>query len=332
MYEILGISVVLSALLMLNACASGVAAIGWRVFGQFAIRFSARTRADLIFTTRVAAPTMAALSIIVFLIPSYLSYEPRPTSEVVSKKLAALAIVSLASLTFASGQALRSLLATRRLRKEWLAMAQRIDLPGMNIPTFSIDHGFPIIAVVGTLRPRLFIAGNVLAALSDEELAAAIAHECGHLTARDNLKRTLLRLCRDLLFLSPFGRAVDRLWAETAECAADEFAAQASPGTALNLASALVTIAKMVPAGKPKIPVAAFLVGDEVRGVKARVRRLLELASSHRFGQSGTPHSARLSPWAALLLFVAVATAAGTNHTVLASVHKVIERFVSLLS
>ncbi|MFN2578570.1 MAG: M48 family metalloprotease, partial [Pyrinomonadaceae bacterium] len=111
---------------------------------------------------------------------------------------------------------------TNQLTRKWLSQSERIDLPGIQIPALRITHPFPIIAIVGTFRPRLFIAREVLLSLNQEELAAAIAHECGHLSARDNLKRTLLRICRDTLLLVPFGRAVDRAWAECAESAADE--------------------------------------------------------------------------------------------------------------
>lgn len=331
MYELLGICVVLSALLTLNACASFATAIAWQVFAPFTLRFSARTRADILFTMGIAAPALAAISVTLFLIPSYLTYEPRSTSEVVSKKLAALAIISLAGVAFAFWRAARSWFATRTLRKEWMAISERIYLPGTTIPTFRIAHRFPIIAVVGTLRPQLFIAADVLRSLNKEELAAAIAHERGHLAARDNFRRTLLRICRDTLFLVPFGRAVDRVWAETAECAADEFAAQCSPATALNLASALVTIAKMVPVGaRADVPLAAYLVGvAENQGVKARIRRLIEIASTDVHKRNGG--TVRWLPLTSLIGLSVFAVLVASNAKVLIAVHAVIERAVSLL-
>src|SRR5438094_213015 len=137
MYELLGICVMLAALALLNACASLGMAVVWRLLALLVDSFSARTRADLLFMLRIAAPV----------------------------------------------------------------------------------------------------------------LAAVIAHECGHLSARDNLKRTLLGICRATLLLVPFGRAVHRAWPRSGESAADEFAAEQTPPTALNLASALLTIAKMVAAG-----------------------------------------------------------------------------------
>src|SRR6185503_5338698 len=148
--------------------------------------------------------------------------------------------------------------------------------------TFELNHEFPLLAVVGTIRPRLFVADQVLSSLTPSELRAAIAHEAGHLSARDNLKRSLLRVCGDALLLVPCGRSLDRAWADTAEAAADEYAAHESSAAAINLAAALVKVAKMVPKGpRATLPIAAFLVGsEEDRGLKARVRRLLEIASN----------------------------------------------------
>jgi len=333
MYELLGICLVLAALLMLNAGATVVAAACWRLLAPLTKTFSARTRADVLFSLRIVAPVMAAIVIALLLIPSYLSYEPRSTSEVVSKKLAALAIISLGSVAFAIWRTVRSWLATRALRKQWVADAEPIELPGMNISTFKIAHRFPIIAVVGSLRPRLFIADDVLRSLSEEELAAAIAHECGHLAAHDNLKRTLLRICRDSLFLVPFGRTLDRVWAETAEGAADEFAADKSPLAALNLASALVRIAKMMPVdARAEVPVGAYLVGvEQGQGVRARISRLLELASTERHHKGANPRAMKHLTLISTVGFLFIAAAVASNARVLIAVHAVIERAVSFL-
>ena len=94
------------------------------------------------------------------------------------------------------------------------------------------------------MRPRLFIAEQVLDALEADEIAAVIGHEFGHIAAWDNLKRLAMKLCGDILIV-PFGRSLDSDWSEVSERAADEFAVgQGSRSTALNLASALIKIAR----------------------------------------------------------------------------------------
>jgi len=331
MYEFLGISVILAALLLLNAGASLVTALGWRLLSPLVASASARTRADLLFTVRMAAPAFAIIIVGLFLIPSYLDYEPRTTTEIVSNKLAALALVSIASIAFAMWRTIRSWVATATLRKQWLLMSERIEVPGIDVPAFRIRHSFPIIAIVGTARPQLFIADDVLSSLSHEEMAAAIAHECGHLAARDNLKRTLLHLCRDSLFMVPFGRTVERMWTENAESAADEFAAQQGAATALNLASALVRIVKMVPAGsRADVPLGAYLVGaEETPGVKSRIRRLIEMSSSNSLKPART--LSHLLPLASFTAFAVVAAICATNAKVLLGVHTIVEFAVNLL-
>jgi Zn-dependent protease with chaperone function len=334
MYELLGICLVLAALLTINALASLTAATGWRLLARPMSGYSARTRANLLFLLRISPPALAIIGVAAFLVPSFLTYEPYSTTEVVSKKLAALAIVSAVGVGFALWRCIRSWWATKSLLRKWLASAEQIGLTGVPFPVFRIRHRFPIIAVVGTIRPRLFIAQHVLSTLSDEELIAAIAHESGHLAARDNLKRLVLRACRDALMIVPCGRSLDRAWAESAECAADEHAAQKSPATALDLASALVKIARMVPAGShAAMPVAAFLVGnEEARGVNARIGRLLEIASTNNF--SRTPNSTldRIFAISVFGSLIVRGVVVADNAQVLMAVHSLIEQAVRVLS
>jgi Zn-dependent protease with chaperone function len=333
-YELLGISLVLASLLTINALASLAASVCSTLLRRLLQNRSARTRAEILFVLRVSPAVLALISVSLFLVPSYVGYEPYGTSEVVSKKLAALAILSAIGVAFALSRAFRSWFATRKLLQEWLSSAVKIELSGTGMPTFRIPNSFPIIAVVGTFKPRLFIAEHVLETLSPEELMAAIAHEGGHVRAQDNLKRSLLRACSDALMIVPCGRSLDRAWAEAAESAADEHAAQQSPETALNLASALVKIAKMVPVGaRAAVPLAAFLVGaEETRGVKARVRRLLEIAS-HGYLRRIRPHTfSGIVPAAWFCGLVVLAVMLATNPVVLVTIHAAIERAVKLLS
>jgi hypothetical protein len=132
----------------------------------------------------------------------------------------------------------------------------------------------------------------------------------------------------------PCGRSLDRAWGEASEAAADEHAAQESSSVALNLASALVRIARMIPAEERQVmPSSAFLVGgEETRGVKARVRRLVELAS---FDPSMLRTSApifRFMPWIFLTVVVVVGVTIESRPQVLARVHHFIEHVVAFIS
>jgi len=334
MYELLGITLVLAMLLAVNAVATAAAAGLWHVCKRPLLRCSARTRAELLFVMRMGPPVIAIIWIVAFMIPSYLVYEPYKTNEFVSKKLGALAAISAIGVTFAIWRGLRSWQATRSLLEKWLRDATPVKLDGVDVPAFRLTHSFPIIAVVGTLRPRLFIAEHVLHSLSRDELVAAVAHEYGHMAARDNLKRSLLRASRAALLIIPCGRSLDRAWGEASEAAADEYAAQQSSSVALNLASALVRIARLIPADqRVAMPSSAFLVGgEETRGVKARVKRLVELASIDPKSPVSRAPLIRLIPWFVLVAVVAMGLTIESRPAVLATVHSFIENVVAVLS
>jgi Zn-dependent protease with chaperone function len=222
------------------------------------------------------------------------------------------------------------------LLKEWLASSTPVRLDEITVPTFVLRHTFPIIAVVGAIRPRLFIADQVFASLPHEELAAAIAHEYGHLAAHDNFKRSVMRISRAALLLIPCGRSLDRAWSEASESAADEHAAQRSSLVALNLASALVRIAKMIPKGQQQImpaSVSAFLAGNEdTPRVRVRVKRLVELAATDPRQLVSSAPLVRFMPWVVLTMLVVTSITVESRPQVLAAVHAFVEEVVEFLS
>ena len=336
MYEFLGITLVLALLLTINATATLVTVGAGRAGKRLLVRCSARTRAEILFVMRIGPPVIAIVAIVAFMIPSYLRYEPHSSGEVVSWKLGALAMLSAVGVGLAISRGLRSWLATRSLLKEWLASSTTVHLDEIAVPTFVLRHTFPIIAVVGAIRPRLFIADQVFASLSHEELAAAIAHEYGHLAAHDNFKRSVMRISRAALLLIPCGRSLDRAWSEASESAADEHAAQRSSLVALNLASALVRIAKMIPKGQQQImpaSVSAFLAGNEdTPRVRVRVRRLVELAATDPRQLVSSAPLVRFMPWVVLTVLVVTSIMIESRPQVLAAVHQFVEEVVKFLS
>lgn len=335
MYEFLGITLVLALLLTINATATMMAAGFGRLCKPLLRRCSARTRAEILFVMRIGPPVIAIVAIVAFMIPSYLAYEPHVTGESVGWKLGLLAALSAIGVGLAISRGIRSWLATRSLLKDWLTSSTRVELETVNIPTYILDHSFPIIAVVGAIHPRLFIAQDVFESLSTEELAAAVAHECGHLAARDNFKRSVMRVSRAALLLIPCGRSLDRAWSEASESAADEYAAQESSLVALNLASALVRIARMIPTGQRQVipaAVSTFLGGEDSPGVKVRVRRLVELAASDPRLLVSNASIVRLAPWFVLMLIVVAGVTLESRPQVLAAVHHFVEQVVVVLS
>ncbi|MGI8787643.1 MAG: M56 family metallopeptidase [Pyrinomonadaceae bacterium] len=332
MYIALGICLIFALLLALNVFASLAASVLWRVVSPIVKHFSAARRAQIIFALRFFPLLSAIVLVFAFLLPSYLLFEPHSSNEVVTFKLGLLALLSAAGIVAAFYRVFGTYRATRRLIVNWLADAEQIEIETVSIPVYRIEHKFPVIAVVGVFRPRIFIANQIFASLDADEIAAAIRHEHGHLAARDNLKRTILRVCRDLLVF-PFGRRLDRVWADIAESAADEYAAQTGGNqTAVNLAAALVKIARIVPRGaKPAMPAGAFLIEEQTADVSLRVRQLLEL-TERRFSPAARRFLGAAIPfWIYLAGFAAIVFTLATNRDFLERVHFALENIVSIL-
>ena len=224
MYFLIGISLLFAFLFSVNILASLAATIAWRLIAKTASGWSARTRVNLIFLLRVMPLAIAIIFIFAFVLPSFVMFEPAATSETVGLKLTLIALVSAFGIAVAFGRVFASWWRTKRLIGEWLKLSEPATIDSVRIPTFRLRHPFPVIAVVGVLRPKMFVAEQLLSELDEAELAAAIAHECGHLSTHDNFKRIAMRICGDLL-VAPLGKTLDRVWADAAESAADEYAA-----------------------------------------------------------------------------------------------------------
>ena len=335
MYHLLGLCLALAALLTANALAALVVAGVWRGWLLGRTRaWSAGARAQLLFTLRVAPGALALVFVAALVVPAYLRYEPEGTPEEVSLKLAALAALSILGLALALWRGLAAWLTTRRLVADWLRYAEPVALPGVSLPAYRVAHRFPVVAVVGAIRPRLFIAQQLFDALSERELCAALAHECGHLAARDNLKRAILRACRDVLTIVPAGRMLDRAWNESAEAAADEHAAHGGDAdTALDLAAALVKIARLVPPGaRPAMPAGAFLIGAGGGDSLAwRVRRLTQLAAGNIAERRADTGAVGAWFWAGSCALALAATFVAADARVLAAMHTALEYAVNAL-
>ena len=333
MFELLGLSLLLAALLTFNSVATLIIAGLWRLAGRATENWTAAARARLLFSLRILPAVLAFLTVSLLFVPAYLEHEPRHAAETVSFKLGLLAIFSATGIAVSIYRGIGAHRATANLTSDWLRQGKPIEIPGIDIRSYEIRHAFPLIGIVGFLRPRLFIASQVLEVLTPEEISAAVAHENGHLTARDNLKRGLLQACRNALLIIPCGRLLDRSWSEASEEAADENAARQGNGVALDLASALVKIARIIPLGaRPTMPAGVFLLGDEeTKGIKSRVRRLIALATGERQG-SRYDVLTRLIVWAPATMLLIGFVIAATNPYLLTRVHHLIERAVFVLS
>jgi len=237
------------------------------------LRRSRRRSATTWFVVRMLPGVGALLFVAAVFAPSYWRYEPRDLVEGFDVTLTGFAIVAAALLVAASVRAVRAWFSASRRTQLWMQTARPLALAGAPMPAFEIDTEAPMLALIGVLRPRLMVTRGLLDALTDEEIAASVAHEVGHSRAWDNLKRLLMRATPDLLSFCSAARALERRWASAAEHRADRAAAHDSAAARCALASALVKVARLTPTTTPIAePISTLIDGGDI---VSRVERLL---------------------------------------------------------
>jgi Zn-dependent protease with chaperone function len=272
-------------------------------------------------------PALSGLAVALGLaLPAWLVHEPRGTNETAGPVLVALAAAGASLVAGRVGAALLDQWRTWRLVRRWSATGR--PLAGLPLPATRIPHEFPVAAVFGLARARLFLADRLLQALSKDELDGVVAHEAAHRAARDNLRRLLLRASPDLLAFTGAGARLRRAFEEAAEAAADRRAcARVSP---LVLARALLKVASLVPPGQRLDAAVAALHRDGA--LSSRVRALVA-AHDQADGPAAAPadRSVGRVPDTTLAL-AALAALIAIGALSLRPVHGLLEVFVHLLS
>jgi hypothetical protein len=136
---------------------------------------------------------------------------------------------------------------------------------------------------IGLFRPRIILSADVVRALDERALAAALEHERAHARHRDPLRIWLAQLAADLFWPSPTAAARLRCWRRALELARDEEVR--SIGVAgSDLAKAIVSSIRLVQAGRA----GGVATLSDSEFVEERVARLLRpLESNPARGQWG---------------------------------------------
>jgi Zn-dependent protease with chaperone function len=130
---------------------------------------------------------------------------------------------------------------------------------------------------VGLWRPQVVLSEGMISTLSQEELAAVLSHELGHVQSRDPLHLAVVRFLADALWFLPVTRSLAADFSDAVEAAADDWAV-AITRQPVDLASALVKTAR---AGvQQAIPLATALAGHLT--VEDRIERLLGVVNRKR--------------------------------------------------
>jgi hypothetical protein len=264
----------------------------WRIF---------RPRgATALFVLRVLPAAGALIIVGGLVLPSFLRFEPSHGAERVGFKLVPLALLVLALVAAGAHRAIGASRAGRRLVSAWLSEGRLVGFMGESVPVYRIQDELPVATLTGTLRPRIFVSGRFLDAMTPGERTAVLRHEVAHLAARDNLKQALLRLAPDPLPYLEAGRRIEAAWRAAVEDAADDRAAGRDRAAALDVASALLRAARMIPPGAPRrVPASGFCDGATL---SHRVRRLLAEPEPSRSPALLLATAIALAPLSALAL------------------------------
>jgi hypothetical protein len=216
-------------------------------------------------------PSVGSIALVAgIILPAFVSYEPRSTSEPAGPAFALFSLLSATVVLAGLRRGLSSWLATRSLERSWRLAARGADAPDFPARVYRVPSSMPFAAVVGILQPRLYVSDRFVDGLSSEERQAVLDHEAAHLAAADNLKRMALRLAPDVLGLTETGRGIERTWAQVSEEEADDQAAGRDRAKALALAAALLHALRSAPAA----PAIASSFCEEST-IARRVARLL---------------------------------------------------------
>ncbi|MEO6222781.1 MAG: M56 family metallopeptidase [Vicinamibacterales bacterium] len=274
---------------------------------------AAARRAGRLWWMRLLPSALAIVSC-VFTVIGLWRFEERHAGEQIGWIVRLCAVVGALFLGAVIARLLRMHFQTRRLLATWLSNATRIycpDVPGippLTIPAYRIDTHFPVVAVVGIVRPTLVVDAMVLDACSPHELSAILAHEHAHIRRWDNLRRAVFAATPDLLAWTSIGPALRDAWREATEEAADDVAAGTSEEAGVHLADALIHVARLAHGTESarstqlratQLPASALYRGESI---ERRVRRLL--APAHAGLPAGRHWGTAIFTTALVLAFV----------------------------
>ena len=273
--QMLILTVALAAYALLSVAASIVVALAWRSTIARHPHASPVIRARRLLWLRASSSLWPALLTLGVVTPAFAIFEPDRPSEVVGPVVIVLALVASIQIAVSLGIALAAALRTRAAVRTWLHGSVQLNLdPPAGVPAYVIDAAAPIVALVGSFRPKLVAARSVIKACTAAELAAIVAHERRHLYSRDNLKRLLLACAPDALRWTAAHQQIAAAWNDAAEDAADDAATPGDAASRVDLAALLIKIARLTP--QRVWPAATISPFVEPQELDRRVRRLLE--------------------------------------------------------
>jgi Zn-dependent protease with chaperone function len=314
------VTVCLGAYALLDLAVSAFIAILWRTRAVAPADLPPHTRARRLFLLRLVPTVTAAAATLAVVAPAFAMFEPVGHEEKMGPVMGLLAMTAVAHVSAAIAIAVRSLWLTARFERAWLRESDVIDAPE-GLRAYAVHSSTPIVALVGVFAPKLIAARSVIDACTGEELSRIVAHECGHLHSRDNLKRWLMASLPDTLRWTPVHHEIVDAWHHAAEDAADDATTSGEASERAELAALLLKIVRLTP--HPTWATAVVSPFVESCGLERRVKRLLK-------PELEPPAPVALVPMAVASVIVVAIVATLASPGSLESVFHAFERLVSI--
>jgi beta-lactamase regulating signal transducer with metallopeptidase domain len=215
------------------------------------------------------------------------------------------ALAAIAPVLWGGFRAARMFLRTRDRLLIWRGRGKSNAALRAPFEVVEVSGADVALCVGGYLRPTIYASTDVMKSLEPEEFEAALAHEVSHAQSRDPLRLLFMGSCPDFLQWFSLDAPWRRAFARACEFAADARAARGNQEVALDLASALLKVARLRTfrplVGDAALDVAVSSAYSSPVDLRARVEALARPLSC------AAPDPAWLRPLTVLGLLVVVA-------------------------
>lgn len=296
-----------------------------RLFDRLA-RTAPGQKTDALLLIRSLPVGLAAAATALVFLPAWWRHEPQGTGETASGFLVALALLAMAPLLQGACRAGLMFVKTRDRLRTWRGRgsASRVHASFEVVEVTSEDLA---LCVGGYLRPTIYASTDVMASLEPEEFEAALAHEVSHAQRRDPLRLLWLGSCPDFLQLFRLDGEWRRAFSRSCEFAADAGASRGNPEAALDLASALLKVARLRAFRPLSAEVLADVAVSSAFSSRVDLEARVEALANPRIEAATAGSSWRPLMFAATLLLLCAGGAMASEH-----VHSLAEGIGRLLA
>ena len=216
--------------------------VGMPFIDRVICRMTARWQERLRFIIPAMPHVVALVLALMVIAPQYIRNETNPLRERVGMACVIGAVV--VAMRYLYGMLRAARLQLQERQAHIFAGVPAVLTGGVQVYISEGTH--PLLAVTGTLSPRIVISRHLLdnPSFSPELLQIALAHENAHVFHRDNLKHLVLASLA--LSRSERERSLRR-WRYAAEIAADDDAVAGDSSRAILLAETLLVAARTIP-------------------------------------------------------------------------------------